>query len=308
MEFKVGDRVRMLRSPEEGIVIRIKDRLVEIETTEGFEIPVLPSELVLVSKSEDDYFRKTQNQAEPEIKKEFLRKEALYLAFEPLNDNDLRVWFVNETLRDMHMAFSVKKEGAYKNTFSSFVKSQSESRIHLTANRLNIENFSRLFLQVIRFREGEEFKPSEDIELNLKFNKILRETRLFGPNRRTGYVYEITPPAKVENSAKAVPASPYFSPVLLNQEKTIDLHAEKLGVTHLSAVEILNFQLETFQKEFDLGIANDLMELTVIHGVGNGTLRDMIHKFIAKNEHVEWFKDAHKEKFGYGATLIHYKA
>ena len=309
MQFKVGDKVRMLRSSEEGVVIKIKGNLIDIETTDGFEFPVTASDLVLVSKAEEEYFRRNNEPLKPaEVKKEFIRKEAIFLAFEPLNDTQLRAWLVNETLKDIHAVLSIREKGVYINKFSTFLESQRESRIDIDISRLNFEDYSRLKIQLISFKEGSEFSNSQELEIQLKMNRIFRETKLFGPNRRSGYLYELDLNSKRDNLPAAKEENPYFSPVLLNQEKTIDLHADKLGITHLNAPAILTYQYDLFQKEFDLGISNDLMELTVIHGVGNGTLRSMIHKYISQNPHVEWFKDAQKEKFGYGATLIHYKA
>jgi dsDNA-specific endonuclease/ATPase MutS2 len=48
-------------------------------------------------------------------------------------------------------------------------------------------------------------------------------------------------------------------------------------------------------------------EITFIHGVGNGIMRMEIHKRLSKNPQVQFFKDAMKEKFGYGATLVKLK-
>ena len=44
-----------------------------------------------------------------------------------------------------------------------------------------------------------------------------------------------------------------------------------------------------------------------IHGIGNGVLRDKIHKLLSKNDTIQYYEDANKERFGYGATLIHFK-
>jgi dsDNA-specific endonuclease/ATPase MutS2 len=47
--------------------------------------------------------------------------------------------------------------------------------------------------------------------------------------------------------------------------------------------------------------------IVFIHGTGNGTLKNELHKFISKHPQVKTFMDAHKEKFGYGATEIFFK-
>jgi dsDNA-specific endonuclease/ATPase MutS2 len=48
-------------------------------------------------------------------------------------------------------------------------------------------------------------------------------------------------------------------------------------------------------------------EIIFIHGVGNGVLRNAIHKRLSGNKNVQYFEDAQKEKFGYGATKVRIK-
>jgi dsDNA-specific endonuclease/ATPase MutS2 len=50
-----------------------------------------------------------------------------------------------------------------------------------------------------------------------------------------------------------------------------------------------------------------MQEITFIHGVGNGTLRHQIHKQLSQMAEQLTFKDAQKEKFGYGATKVVFK-
>jgi DNA-nicking Smr family endonuclease len=38
-----------------------------------------------------------------------------------------------------------------------------------------------------------------------------------------------------------------------------------------------------------------------------GLLKNELHRRLGKNQHVQYFKDAQKEKFGYGATLVKIK-
>jgi dsDNA-specific endonuclease/ATPase MutS2 len=48
-------------------------------------------------------------------------------------------------------------------------------------------------------------------------------------------------------------------------------------------------------------------EITFIHGVGNGVLRDSIHKRLSGNKNVQYYEDVQKDKFGYGATKVKIK-
>ena len=91
-----------------------------------------------------------------------------------------------------------------------------------------------------------------------------------------------------------------------NPGKEVDLHIEKIRDDHqfLKNTEILEIQLNHFKKNLDAAIVHKLQSIIFIHGTGNGILRNEIHKIISKHPQVKTFMDAHKEKFGYGATEI----
>ena len=86
----------------------------------------------------------------------------------------------------------------------------------------------------------------------------------------------------------------------------VDLHIEKLRDDHLflKGSEILGIQLAHFNKTLDAAIVHQLPEIVFIHGAGNGILRHELHKALSKNNKVQTFMDARKEKFGYGATKV----
>ncbi|MNL66738.1 recombination and DNA strand exchange inhibitor protein [compost metagenome] len=89
----------------------------------------------------------------------------------------------------------------------------------------------------------------------------------------------------------------------------VDLHIEKLVSNHksLSSDAILKKQLDIFESNLESAIANGMDEITFIHGAGSGALKNELHRRLGKNQHVQFFKDALKEKFGYGATLVKIK-
>ena len=68
--------------------------------------------------------------------------------------------------------------------------------------------------------------------------------------------------------------------------------------------EILNLQITTFETVLENAIATGMEEITFIHGAGNGVLKNSIHKLLSVNKNIKYFKDARKEKFGYGATQV----
>ncbi|MBK7560595.1 MAG: Smr/MutS family protein [Chitinophagaceae bacterium] len=90
----------------------------------------------------------------------------------------------------------------------------------------------------------------------------------------------------------------------------VDLHIEKLtdNYKHMSNYEIVSLQLKTFEKYFHLAVAHHQHSLIVIHGVGEGVLRDEIHDILRLKKEVKSFVNQHHPNFGYGATEIFFKA
>jgi hypothetical protein len=89
----------------------------------------------------------------------------------------------------------------------------------------------------------------------------------------------------------------------------VDLHIEKLSDNYaqMSSPDIINLQLQMFEKSLENAIATGMAEIVFIHGVGNGTLRTELHRRLSKHPSVKYFEDARKEKFGYGATSVKIK-
>ena len=62
---------------------------------------------------------------------------------------------------------------------------------------------------------------------------------------------------------------------------------------------ILNIQLSEFNTCLESAVISGAEQITFIHGVGNGILRNKIHKILSQYPHIKYFEDAKKEKFGY---------
>ena len=101
--MKIGDRVRLMKGTEEGIVVKMLDKsLVEVEIEDGFAIPVLQSELVIVSSDESAAFDIPSYQSQkPSSQKRESEKPSLlkdfHLAIIPLNDQLNSIYFLNPT-------------------------------------------------------------------------------------------------------------------------------------------------------------------------------------------------------------------
>lgn len=85
----------------------------------------------------------------------------------------------------------------------------------------------------------------------------------------------------------------------------IDLHIEELLDSHigLSNTEILIKQMSEFRSFFKRAQEKSIPKLIIIHGVGEGVLKNEIRMFLSKKENLEFF-DASYMEYGKGATEV----
>jgi hypothetical protein len=84
----------------------------------------------------------------------------------------------------------------------------------------------------------------------------------------------------------------------------IDLHIEKLtdGWQRIPSADILHIQLTQLQRFLDKAIRLAVPKVYIIHGVGEGKLKDAVAGLLHKNPHVKRFQNQYHKRYGYGAT------
>jgi hypothetical protein len=328
--MNIGDRVRLLYHKQEGIITKfLRDNMVEVEIEEGFRIPVLKSELVVIAKEEDLVFGAKANQrpqgigtatAIAEIK--VWAEVGVYLAFMPFNDNQLSVYLINNTDLQVLFTFGESNNGSFNGLAAGVMPKRSSQKV----NEISLQNFEKwlpMLVQILSFKQGYgTFK--ESICKKLKFNStenffkskkkapiLEQDAFLFQLDQQetesiVAIQAEVLKEAMLQNRSNETPTK-----IVINAKpKTdVDLHIEKLTNQSLNMTsgQILQLQLETFDKYLDNAIISNYDKITFIHGVGNGVLRSEIHKKLSKHPHVEYYQDAQKERFGYGATTVKFK-
>jgi dsDNA-specific endonuclease/ATPase MutS2 len=96
-----------------------------------------------------------------------------------------------------------------------------------------------------------------------------------------------------------------------NKKKTtcweIDLHIENLldNSKNLTNTEILLKQMNNFKNTFSKAKEKRIQKLIIIHGVGEGVLKNEIRSFLSRQEHIEYF-DASYLDYGKGATEVRF--
>ncbi len=325
----------------------LKDGTVEVEIEDGFGIPVLPMDLVKVSTQETDYFgtpkpqkktnkpSKTKNSSISKI----ISESGFYIAFDPINDQLLSVKLINNTDLDMLITFGeFQDSGRHYGLAGTLLKQRSVEKVH-EVSLAKFEKWGAFLVQALFFKRGYG-QPKKPLARKLKFNAsgFFKSKHTAPILEREVYLYQIDgqhvpPPSKPiieekkvsKNKPQKLDTTQLRESMLMGKSsekqttapiskdahniREVDLHIENiLPPNHITPKEeYLNKQLDFFEKELEKANMQSISEIVFIHGVGNGILRNEIHKHLGKSTVIEYFKDARKEKFGYGATYVKMK-
>ncbi|WP_338870364.1 Smr/MutS family protein [Spirosoma sp. SC4-14] len=343
--MNIGDKVRMLRAKEQGVVSRfLPGNMVEIEIEDGFRIPVMRSELVLVSPVEAERLLKN-NPYEPQktvatSAPAILSNQGIYLAFVPVNDREYTLHLVNNT--DWEFPYTLGEESTssggadqFRGLHSGVLKAKSQQKMNDLYAHAKFEEWPTFVVQGLWFRAG---KSSLRAPLVKRFKA---RAATFFKNKTTipvlnqpGFQTQLDADAAAQNqlgqaSTATINKPASHRPVTIRPDElkaemlktksepeglsverpssVVDLHIEALlpgGPGKRSSADLLNLQLDTFEKSLENAIASGMHDITFIHGVGSGALRTELHKRLGKHPNVRFFEDAQKQKFGYGATKV----
>ncbi len=325
--FNVGDRVRLKDSQEEGYIVAFLDaNTLEVEIEDGFRLPFRISDLVPVSRDEDYYFRKAEITPPDKKKVELYAETGLFWAFVPTNEYLFDVLFLNNT--DLKLAVMAAEDDGQivKGLACQIVEKRSYLKI-AQYNGHKFEQWPALIAQVLYFYERRQ-SPRPPLVSKIRFKAqpfhkakgtaplINKTAHLFSldSNQHLHQQEQIDIPdpqklceALFTPNAPQVKVKPSAS--LAPKVREIDLHIEKIlpDFEKYNTKEYLDFQVKAFEKELDKAIVDGCDEVIFIHGVGNGVLRDEVHRRLGKHPNVAFFQDARREKFGYGATLAKLK-
>lgn len=315
----------MVHGREEGIVSRfLPGNQVEVEIEDGFRIPVLKHEVVVVSAME------AKQMVKPEEKKDayfvpaartskVFATKGIYLAFVPINDRNLTIHLINNT--DWKLPFVLMEEQNGKH--SGLAGGALEPRSTLKVKDLIMQEFESwptFDFRSFYFKEGNmeslsTFHKRLKCRVQSFYKKkekaplLLKDAHLYQLDLDDNTIKEPITLSSEKLRESMLTGEGAEGPIRDSVENTLDLHIEKLREGHatLAKTEILSTQLADFEKYFEKAIANGMDEVTLIHGVGNGVLRDELHRRLSKHPNVAYFQDARKERFGYGATLVKIK-
>lgn len=316
--MNIGDKVRLLHGREEGIITRlISATLVEVEIEEGFKIPVQRKELAMVSAEEARRFKPETLKEQPTQRQgvgSILANNGVFMAFVSVNDRELSLHLINNTDWDLPFSLYQGSEPHLKGLKSGVLTPKTLIKIQEFLVK-DFEDWGTFTFQALYYR------PAFMVERVPLVKKVKFRANTFFKNKqkapivdKDAYLFqldgekvEVKPEQLLEKMFESEVALPSAS--VLKPSTVVDLHIEKLTKDFLAMTnaEKWNVQLSTFEKNLENAIANGMDEITFIHGVGNGTLREELHRRLSRHKHIQYFEDAQKERFGYGATKVKMK-
>lgn len=338
MKYQIGDIVLILHSNEEGRVVDIiNDKMLMVDV-KGVSFPVYMDQV------DFPYFRRfTEKKLFPAKKeKQFvddIRKEkpsqdkrtadGVWLTFLPVMDTDefgdvvveeLKLHLINRTETPYRFVYKLhffgKPDFELKNTIQPFEDFYLHDVEFADLNDSPSFEFDFSLLQPDK-KKAEHFESSVKLKPKQLFAKIeeLKEKNQATFSQR---LFENYPDKVIEDTVEmgklaakgykiyeASKARQHLEPA----RSVIDLHIEKLtdDYRRMSNYEIVSLQLKTFEKYYHLAVAHHQPSLIVIHGVGEGVLRDEIHDILRLKKEVKSFVNQYHPNFGYGATEIFFQ-
>jgi hypothetical protein len=311
MNYKLGEFVRFVNERREGFITRIIDEnTIAVTDDDGFEIPVLASQVTRVHGKSD--FTALEAIEDSTLKRpdQFIsngifigitddKRVGSVVHFNLINASSFQILFTLNTERNQE--FNGECSGQVN----------PGAMVHLYSASLNeLDLWPKFNLQVLLHTSGKH-----EIKKPILFSEKFKAKDFSGTKKHDAILGKEAWMIQIDSEVPLIDPQKlkesFFRPSsekieIPNPGKEVDLHIEKIRDDHqfLKNSEILDIQLNHFKKNLDAAIVHKLQSIIFIHGTGNGTLRNEIHKIISKYSQVKTFMDAHKEKFGYGATEI----
>lgn len=344
MLYAIGTKVRLRFTGERGTITGILDDgmlQVRLDDDPDFEIPTFEEDLTRDEAAEPVSAGAKFIQGKPEKKPEapparrlqsqykILKPKGLQLAFEPMPGRDgsvsrYKVWLLNDTQHEFLMEFDLFTHA--RDVLVADDKIAASTALELgdfLSDDLN--EAPEAFLRVKRITTAGLDVPIEHsmkIKPKQFFNSLLTAPILNvlayqfvmidkfeqeGPSEETdlkAYAkQQVRKPVRESNSK---PYKAFDPEALANFDSEIDLHIQSLinGHVRLDKGEILRIQLQHCQRFIEKAVRLGAPRVYLIHGVGEGKLKDAIAEQLRDNPNVVKFKNEYHHKYGYGATEV----
>lgn len=339
--MQIGDKVRFLNTTGGGTIKGFKGKdIVLVEDEDGFEVPVLIKETVLIQTVNEIQVRSTVKSTEvvsvqpPKVKEEYIPQETkegeqlnVFLAYLPvdiksLSSTSLECYLINDSNYYLSFNYMSRGEDGWKSRNTSILEPNTKLFID-EFDRSELNEMEHICLQFFAYKQNKSFalKNSYSVEVHLdtvKFYKLhsFKENDYFEDEaiiypvvRRDLAEKELVISPEALQEAMREKERPRIQPIARKEKNVVlevDLHIDELldSTAGLSAGDILEYQLNKFNEIMNDNLRNKGKKIVFIHGKGDGVLKKAILKELQMKYKTMYFQDASFKEYGYGATMV----
>ena len=335
MKYETGDKIIVLLTNEEGKVVEIMNEKMVMIEVKGVRFPAYMDQI------DFPYFNMFSKKKPPEKKKVYVDNlkqqkgviktktgNGMFISFMPVFDKDvfdddvvekLKIYLINQNSTAYNFNYNVSFNGENNFQLKNSIEPLSEFYLH-DVQFENLSDNPRFDVEFSLANPDKKKAPYFETSLKLKAKQLFKkieETKMKNEPMFSYPLFEDYPDkieeekvdlSKLGNAGYRVYDVSRVKEHLAPARTVVDLHIEKLtdNWKHLSNFEILTMQLKEFEKFYDLAVSHAQPELTIIHGVGTGKLRDEIHAILKTKKEVRSFVNQYSNSYGYGATEIYF--
>ena len=344
MIFSKGDKVKFLNEIGGGEVVElIDDKMVMIETKDGFQMPYLINELIpegnlqvemerertlipetspIIQTGKDFSNQTVISKVEKEPKKENL-EIFLALVNQQMDDQvNLNVFLINTGTYSFLFHLGIHSDNGWKTL--AFDELETDEKILLgSLPGISGDDMLRISYQFIFFK-NEPFQLIDPMKgiLNIDNNTIYSQEAFVSNEffEEKAVLFPLTLERKIRLTEKQIlkesvlkgdlPAGDYQKPEIAKQEKSgieeVDLHAEAImdNPGDFDSAEILEMQIGRFEISLEGAAKRKQKKILFIHGAGSGKLKLRIRGILDEKYPRLKYQDASFKEYGYGATLV----
>lgn len=339
---KVGDIVRFLNSTGGGRIVKIENGIAHVEDQDGFEVPALLKECVVVADASTTSATKSQtkervNAPEPELPKietDHGEKINVVMAFEAsnlksLSNSEFDAVLVNDSNYFLNFSFATRSEE--DNKWELRRAGIIEPNIVLsmcTIKGSELNCIDRALLQFIAYKDDKAYEMKSPVSVETKIDN----TKFFKFHCYKNNPYFDEPVIAIDIVKDDCTSTPFeidakelkeaireknqsstpprkiskSSRIAKNDIIEVDLHINELldNTKGMSTADILNYQIDEFRKVMDANLHRHGQRIVFIHGKGEGVLRNALLKELNHRYKGHDVSDASFREFGFGATQV----
>lgn len=343
MLFAVGSKVRLRYTGESGVIVGVLDESmlqVRLDSEPDMLIPAFEEDLERFTEAKPLIFvpgkKEKTSEAPPrrELKSQYivLKPKGLQLAFEPMPGRDdtvtrYKVWLLNDTLHEFLIELDLYTTTRDVLTADDKIGPSTAlelgdllyddlndaPEVWLSARRVTTAGADEPIERSLKIRPKQFFNNmlTAPVIHVLAYTFVLLDS--FEPQQKgteiedlKAYTKQNLRVRKPKNEGRAALYQAFNVEEFAHFVPEIDLHIQSLnkGYARLDKGEILRIQMLHFYQFLDKAIRLGIPSVFVIHGVGEGKLREAIAESLRRHPDVWRFKNEYHHKYGYGATEV----